>query len=107
MVKNHLAGSCKILQDLLLDLAYSTILQALARSCHLQSLRMSSIGLLENAKQVLKKSLFAEIYDLKVIDGKRLYGLQPGILSMKYLENHGPITYLKVLGFIFNLKYQN
>jgi hypothetical protein len=28
-------------------------------------------------------------------------------LSMKYLENHGPITYLKFLGFIFNLKYQN
>ena len=39
-----------------------------------------------------KASLFAEIYDLKVIDGNRLYGPLPGILSMKYLENQGPIT---------------
>ena len=34
--------SCKILQDLLLDLAYSSNLQALARSCHLLSLSKSS-----------------------------------------------------------------
>jgi hypothetical protein len=36
---------------------------------------LATIGLWENAKNVLKKPVFAEIYDLKVIDGKRLYGL--------------------------------
>ncbi len=42
LVKNHLARSCKILQDRLLDLAYLSNLQALARSCHLLSLSKSS-----------------------------------------------------------------
>jgi hypothetical protein len=60
LVKNHLARSCKNLQDLLLDLAYSSNLQALARSCHLLSLSKSSCRnrFMGNSGNTGKKCLF-------------------------------------------------
>ena len=50
------------------------------------------------AKKKLKKaSLFPEIFDLKVIESKRLYGLKLGFLSMKYRENQGSISLYQLL----------
>ncbi len=63
LVKNHLARSCKILQDLLIDLAYSSNLQALARSCHLLSLRFARIGLWDRPR--VRKVLDERVIDIK------------------------------------------
>ena len=38
-------------------------------------------------KSFEKASLFPEIFDLKVSESKRLFGLKSSILSMNYLEN--------------------
>jgi hypothetical protein len=67
---------------------------------------LATIGLWENAKNVLKKPVFAEIYDLKVIWKTTLW---PLIWYFEYEISREPrahyfmsIAYLKDLWFIFN-----